>query len=103
MSNYSLSNFRSLTANTVDELKKLSFSSEDVLVRSEDLRVRQTNLEKAVALGGSDFLRTALILKTIDGNLYKLEAKVIGLDANKIKTDKGLFIPLVCIYSVDFY
>jgi hypothetical protein len=103
MNNYSLSNFRHLPSSSVDDLKKMSFDSSDVLTQSEDLRVRQTNIEKAIALKSSTFLSTALILKTQEGSLYKFETKVTGMDSQGVYTSNGIKVPLVCIYSIDFY
>jgi hypothetical protein len=103
MSNYTLSNFRHLASASVEELKKISFPDVDVLIQSEDLRVRLTNIEKAIALNTSELSTTALILKASDGQLLKLETQVSGFDGLSVFTKEGLKIPLVCIYSIDFY
>ena len=103
MNNYSLSNFRQLPASEVSQLKSLRFSEMDVLTHPEDVRVRRTNLDKALSLNSSNLLVTAIILKSAEGNLYKLEAKVTAFDGQKINTSKGIAIPLACIYSIDFY
>ena len=103
MNNYSLSNFRQLPASEVSQLKLLSFSATDVLTHPEDIRVRRTNLDKALSLNSSELLSTAIILKSADGKLYKLDAKVTSFDGHQINTNKGIAIPLVCIYSIDFY
>lgn len=103
MSNYSLSNFRHLASTSIEELKKISFPDVDVLTQSDDLRVRLTNIEKAIALKASVLSKTALILKASDGQLLKFEVPISGFDGLNVYTETGLKVPLVCVYSIDFY
>jgi hypothetical protein len=103
MSNYSLSNFRHLANSSIEVLRNISFPDSDVLVQAEDVRVRLTNIEKSIALKSSDFLKTALILKAADESLVKFETQITGFDGTSVFTLDGLKVPLVCIYSIDFY
>ncbi len=103
MSNYTLSNFRHLASSSIEDLKKISFPDVDVLIQLEDIRVRLTNIEKAIALKTSELLKTALILKDANGELLKLETQVIGFDGKSVNTKSGLKVPIVCVYSIDFY
>jgi hypothetical protein len=98
---YTLANFRSLPAISKDEIAKIQFEEMDVLSRPEDIRVRRTNLDKAIALGRSEKIKTSIILKAGD-NLYRLETNVVSIQADSMTSSNGLNIPLRCIYSVDF-
>jgi len=101
MNTYTLANFRSLPAISKDEIAKIQFEEMDVLNRPEDIRVRRTNLDKAIALGRSEKIKTSIILKAGD-NLYRLETNVVSIQADSMTSSNGLNIPLRCIYSVDF-
>jgi hypothetical protein len=100
-SGYTLNNFRMLPISSKEELTSAQFSDSDVLDRPEDIRVRGTNIDKAIALGKSKKALTCIILKA--GNkLFKIESIVIGLDKNFAFLKNGMKIPLLAIYSVDF-
>ncbi len=101
MSTYTLANFRSLPAISKEELAKIQFEDTDVLSRPEDIRVRRTNLDKAIALGKSEKVKTSVILKSGD-HLYRIETNIMNIQGEYTHTSNGLKIPLVCIYSVDF-
>ncbi len=98
---YTLNNFRGMESNTLDEIKSIQFSPEDVLTEGEDKRVRNTNLEKAIALGKGGNHATFIILKNGD-QFYKIETNIIALNEGFVYTKIGLQIPIPCIYSVDF-
>ena len=98
---YTLNNFRGLASNSSDEIKDVKFSSEDVLTEGEDKRVRNTNLEKAIALGKGGKHATFIILKNGD-QFYKIETNIIALNEGFVFTKIGLQIPIPCISSVDF-
>jgi threonyl-tRNA synthetase len=101
ITNYTLSNFRKLPEITKEELVKLQFSDGDVLNEVEDIRVRRTNIDKAIAMANSDKYKTFIILKA--GNaLYKIEAKVLSIRDNLVSTKEGIKIPINFIFSVDF-
>lgn len=101
MNTYTLANFRSLPAISKEDLATVQFEALDVLSRPEDIRVRRTNLDKAIALGRSEKIKTSVILKSGE-NLYRLETNILGITADAAITSNGLQIPLRCIYSVDF-
>lgn len=98
---YTLANFRSLPVTSKDELSKVTFNNNDVLTRPEDIRVRRTNLDKAISLGRSEKYKTSIVLKS-DDNLFRIETNVLSIQSDSILTSDGLTIPLICIYSVDF-
>ncbi|MCG9880179.1 MAG: hypothetical protein MH472_06235 [Bacteroidia bacterium] len=98
---YTLANFRSLPVTSKDELAKVLFDDTDVLSRPEDIRVRRTNLDKAISLGRSEKYKTSIVLKSGE-NLYRIETNVLSIQKDSILTNDGLTIPLFCIYSVDF-
>lgn len=98
---YTLANFRSLPVTSKDELAKVLFDDTDVLSRPEDIRVRRTNLDKAISLGRSEKYKTSIVLKSGE-NLYRIETNVLSIQKDSILTNDGLTIPLLCIYSVDF-
>ncbi len=91
-----------MPATSIQELSKLIFDEQDVLTRDEDLRVRLTNIDKAIALRSSKENKTSVILKTKSG-LIKMDTGILSHDSNSVYTDGGYKIPLQCIYSVDFY
>lgn len=98
---YTLSNFRSLPVTSKEDLSKITFESGDVLSRPEDIRVRRTNLDKAISLGRSEKYKTSIVLKSGE-NLYRIETNVVSIQSDSVNTSNGLTIPLYCIYSVDF-
>ncbi len=98
---YTLSNFRGLPTNSPDEIKAVQFSSNDVLTEGEDQRVRNTNIEKAIALGKGGKHNTFIILKNGD-IFYKINTNIIALNEGFVFTKIGLQIPIPCIYSIDF-
>jgi hypothetical protein len=98
---YTLANFRNLPVSSKEDLAKVQFDALDVLSRPEDIRVRRTNLDKAIVLGRSERIKTSVILKSAD-NLYRLETNILSITADSAITSNGLQIPLRCIYSVDF-
>lgn len=102
MSTYTLSNFRSIPASSLQDFTKLVFDEKDVLTLDEDIRVRFTNFDKAIALGNSKTYKTAIIVKTTTG-LSKIETEIVSHDAENVYTSNKLKIPVKCIYSVDFY
>jgi len=101
ITNYTLSNFRKLPEITKEELVKLQFSDVDVLNEVEDIRVRRTNIDKAIAMANSEKYKTYIILKAGEA-LYKIEAKVLSIRENLVSTKEGIIIPISFIYSVDF-
>jgi hypothetical protein len=99
---YTLSNFRNIPISTNEEISKLQFDSEDVLIREEDIRVRRTNLDKAISLARSEKFSTSIIVKAAQ-NLFRIESTVLSIDNGFVVTKSGLKIPLNCIYSADFH
>jgi hypothetical protein len=101
MSTYTLANFRSLPAISKEEIANIQFEDTDVLTRPEDIRVRRTNLDKAISLARSEKVKTSIILKSGE-HLYRLETNILSIQSEFTLTSNGLQIPLRCIYSVDF-
>lgn len=84
----------------ISSAEGLKISDQDVLDRVEDRRVRRVNLDKAATLGKVSGKKADIVLKTIDG--YKrIQAKVIGVDANAAWIENKIVLPLVAIYAVD--
>jgi len=100
-SGYTLDNFRMLPVSSMEELTSAQFSDTDVLDRPEDIRVRGTNIDKAIALGKGKKTFTCIILKA-GSKLFKIESIVIGLDKNFAFLKNGMKVPVMAIYSVDF-
>jgi hypothetical protein len=101
-SNYSLDNFRNLPISKVEDIQKLDISDQDVLNDIEDIRVRRTNADKAIALGSSKQYTTSIVIKSKE-NLFRLDTDVIAIRDEMVYTKAGILIPLKCIYSVDFH
>lgn len=101
-SQYSLSNFRKLPLSKAEDLKSIQLSDADVLVLPEDIRVRRTNADKGIALGGNKNYTTSIVIKAMD-TLYRIETKIVGIRDEVVFTSDGMQIPLKSIYHVDFY
>ncbi len=99
---YTLSNFRNIPISSNEEISKIQFGSEDVLIRDEDIRVRRTNLDKAISLARSEKFSTSIIVKA-EQNLFRIESTILGIENGFVHTKSGLKIPLNCIYSADFH
>ncbi len=103
MATYTLSNFRKLEASSNEQLKSAQFADTDVLTLAEDIRVRLTNINKALAFCNDEKAKTAIILKTVEGKLLKVDAGIVSCNGTHINTTSGITIPLACVYSVDIY
>jgi hypothetical protein len=99
---YTLSNFRDIPISTNEEISRIQFGSEDVLIREEDIRVRRTNLDKAISLARSEKFSTSIIVKAAQ-DLFRIESPVLSIEKGFVYTKNGLKIPLTCIYSADFH
>ena len=102
MSDYTFRNFRLLPKSTIEDLSKVQFSDQEVLFREEDIRVKNTNLDKAIALANSDLYHTSIVLKSGD-DFYKIETKVLHLANGLVQCSNGMQIPTKCVYAVGFY
>jgi len=101
-SNYSLNNFMNLPTSKVDDIQKLDISDQDVLSDIEDIRVRRTNADKAIALGSSKLYKTSIVIKSKE-TLYRVDTEILAIRDEMVYTKAGMQIPLKCIYSVDFH
>lgn len=102
MATYTLSNFRSLPVHSAEEMKALELGSGEVLIHAEDIRVRRTNLDKAISLARSEKYATAIVVKGTQG-MYRTETTVTAVLDGFVYTGSGLKIPMERIISVDFY
>lgn len=102
MSGYTFENFRLLPFTSKEDLSMVNFSNSEVLLREEDIRVKRTNLDKAIALGSSDIYNTCLVLKSGE-DLYKIETNVNHLTDGVALCSNGMQIPITCVYAVAFY
>ncbi|MBC7382695.1 MAG: hypothetical protein H7296_06820 [Bacteroidia bacterium] len=102
MSSYTLSNFRGLPTTPVEDLTTLMFENTDVLTHDDDVRVRNANIDKAIALANSLENTTTIIIKSTSG-LHKIKVIVTGHNNGYVYTIDHLKIPVKIIYSVDFY
>lgn len=99
---YTLANFRNIPIISKEEITKIQFNSVDVLERDEDIRVRRTNLDKAISLSRSDKFTTNIIVKS-NQQLFRMETAILSIDNGLVRTKNGLQIPVSCIVSADFH
>ncbi len=99
---YTLSNFRNIPISNKEELTNVQFDTKDVLEREEDVRVRGTNLDKAISLARSEKFKTNIILKSKE-KLFRIESPILSIENGFVLTKSGLKIPVSCIISADFH
>lgn len=93
-----------LTLNSREELfqiKALEFVTEDVLKTPRERMRRRAQLLQAVALESIGQTEVILHLESLPKQ-KKIRTKVVATGDDRVVLDKGLMIPIHCIYKVEF-
>ena len=93
-----------LTLNSREELfqiKALEFVTEDVLKTPRERMRRRAQLLQAVALESIGQTEVILHLESLPKQ-KKIRTKIVATGDDRVVLDKGLMIPIHCIYMVEF-
>lgn len=82
-----------------EEINKLRFVSEDVLVSDDQKTLRRSELNKAMMLGNSEKSKSKIVFATDEG-LKKVETTVWAVDDREVVLKSGVFIPIHAICHV---
>lgn len=99
---YTLHNFRDLKALSFSDIKNEILANQaDVLNSVDDIRVRLSNLQKAMVLSNGSAYKVNIILK-LSNQYYRIETPVLNFDGQNIDISATEKIPLNSIFSFDF-
>lgn len=93
-----------LTLNSREELfqiKSLEFVTEDVLKTPNERMRRRAQLLQAVALESIGQSEVILHLESLP-NQKKIKSRIVATGDDRVVLDKGLMIPIHCIFKVEF-
>jgi hypothetical protein len=93
-------NIRLLKHVSIEELAGSKLVSANPLLTVEDIRVRLTNISKALTLGNDQSFESAIVVNTPDG-LIATRVKLKGMDESNVHTMQGFGIPIEAIYTID--
>ena len=87
---------------TIDSLKNILFSKEDVFNNKEEWVRRKYNLNKALTLGNLYKRKVVIKFRTLEGYMKRIEASVWSLGEEYISIKGGQHIPIRSIEEVEF-
>lgn len=87
---------------TIDSIKNVLFSKEDVFNTKEDVVIRKCNLNKALTLGNLYKRKVVIKFRTLEGYMKRIEASVWALGEEYISIKGGFNIPIRSIEEVEF-
>jgi hypothetical protein len=82
-----------------EEIGKIHFVAEDVLVSDDQKTQRRSELQKAMMLGNSEKSKSKIVFATNEG-LKKVETTVWAVDDHEVVLKSGIFIPIHAICHV---
>ncbi|MBX3164923.1 MAG: hypothetical protein KF900_10630 [Bacteroidetes bacterium] len=82
-----------------EKLEDLKFPETDVLINPEHIKQRQTDLEKALALGNLEHTKIKIYFED-DISCKCVETTVWGITDKRVILKQGLVIPIARIHSV---
>ncbi|GIV36470.1 MAG: hypothetical protein KatS3mg032_0849 [Cyclobacteriaceae bacterium] len=85
---------------SLDELRQLRFSAEEVLPDKADQFEREHKLKTAMALTNAEHEEISLYVKLADGEVVEVVSDLIDLEENYVEVHGGLGIPLHAIVEV---
>ena len=82
-----------------EEINRIRFVAEDVLVSDDQKSLRRSELNKAMMLGNSEKSKSKIVFATNEG-LKKVETTVWAVDDREVVLKAGIFIPIHAICHV---
>jgi hypothetical protein len=82
-----------------EEINRIRFVAEDVLVSDDQKSLRRSELNKAMMLGNSEKSKSKIVFATNEG-LKKVETTVWAVDDCEVVLKAGIFIPIHAICHV---
>jgi hypothetical protein len=82
-----------------EEISKIRFVAEDVLVSDDQKTMRRSELQKAMMLGNAEKSKSKIVFATNEG-LKKVETTVWAVDDREVVLKSGIFIPIHAICHV---
>jgi uncharacterized protein (UPF0248 family) len=83
-----------------EQVAGLHFPEEDVLTSTDDIKVRNANLERALKLGNLEHSKIKIVFEDTVG-LKEVETTVWGVTDKRVILKQGLVIPIHRIYEIE--
>lgn len=82
-----------------EDIGRLHFSNEEVLLGAEAIEQRRINLEQAVVLGNTYKGKTKIVFEDNEG-MKQIETHIWGLTDKRVILKQGIVIPIHRIHEV---
>lgn len=86
-----------------EEIVNYRFAHEEVLAKPEEIKLRKSELDRAIRIGNAHHGKIGLVFKAGDGTLKKVETTVWDSSDKYIILKGGISIPVHCITEVIIY
>lgn len=86
-----------------ENVKELSFNSEDVLTDKKDIARRRIDLQRAQALGAQSKSNIKIFIRDSGGQEYVVEATVWAATEKNVTLKGGVIIPNRSIFKIGFF
>jgi len=82
-----------------ENIRGLKFPEKDVLASKDEIKIRYSNLERALKLGNLEHNKIKIVFEDADG-LKQVETTVWGVTDNRIILKQGVLIPIHRIHEI---
>lgn len=82
-----------------ENIRGLKFPANDVLTSSDEIKIRYSNLERALKLGNLEHNKIKIVFEDADG-LKQVETTVWGVTDKRVILKLGVLIPIHRIHEI---
>jgi hypothetical protein len=82
-----------------ENIRGLKFPANDVLASKDEIKIRYSNLERALKLGNLEHNKIKIVFEDADG-LKQVETTVWGVTDKRVILKHGILIPIHRIYEI---
>lgn len=82
-----------------ENIQGLKFPANDVLASSDEIKIRYSNLERALKLGNLEHNKIKIVFEDADG-LKQVETTVWGVTDKRVILKHGVLIPIHRIHEI---
>ncbi|MDP1746653.1 MAG: hypothetical protein Q8L90_13840 [Bacteroidota bacterium] len=82
-----------------ENIHGLKFPANDVLTSSDEIKIRYSNLERALKLGNLEHNKIKIVFEDADG-LKQVETTVWGVTDKRVILKNGVLIPIHRIHEI---
>ena len=82
-----------------ENIRGLKFPANDVLTSSDEIKIRYSNLERALKLGNLEHNKIKIVFEDADG-LKQVETTVWGVTDKRVILKNGVLIPIHRIHEI---